>query len=146
MMAVISRTSHCIAIGEVGLDYLKTTSPEGRRAQREFLEWAGRVAHSCKKPIVLHIRGEAGDSDAVHTECMDILGGVMDREDTIQIHCFTGSVNAVTMWKRRFPLVVFGLGPLICKDDKEMERMVARIEMSSMLRETDTPCLSVFNV
>ena len=46
-----------VGLGEVGLDYKKTTNLRGELEQRRFLRHVADLARERKLPMVLHLRG-----------------------------------------------------------------------------------------
>ena len=49
-------SSTCVAVGEVGLDYTRVMSANGRDLQRNVFGWLCRIANEVGKPVVIHCR------------------------------------------------------------------------------------------
>ncbi len=119
--------SKAVAIGEVGLDYYRTTDLEKRKLQRESLEQFIHLAAQCGKPVIIHCR------DA-HEDMMNILPeyrGVM--------HSFTGTAEQARRYMKRGYFI--GLNGIVTFA-KEYEEMVRSIPLDRLLLETDAPYLA----
>lgn len=122
-----------VAIGEVGLDYYRTTDEEKKKLQCERFERQIELAHQLRKPLIIHCR------DA-HADMIEILkansyklkaGGV--------IHSFTGTyADAKTYVELGFHIGLNG----IITFARDYDDAVTRIPLEYILLETDAPYLT----
>lgn len=119
--------SQCVAIGECGLDKVKSV---GWRYQVRIFEWHLQWAQEFKKPIIIHCV-------KAHDEIFRLLkrynltkGGV--------IHGFSGSFElAKQYWELGFYL---GIGGTITYERAKKTRdAVRRLPLDAILLETDSP-------
>jgi len=116
-----------VAIGEVGLDYYRTTDLKKRKLQRATLEQFITLAARHEKPVIIHCR------DA-HEDMMSILPdyrGVM--------HSFTGTAEQARVYIKKGYFI--GLNGIITFA-KSYEEMVRFLPLDRLLLETDAPYLA----
>jgi TatD DNase family protein len=126
-----ANSEHICAFGEIGLDYFKNYAPVS--LQRKHFELQLDLAKSLKLPVIIH------DRDA-HDDVLSIIrnagpfphGGVM--------HCFSGDY---TLAKKIFDLGFYISipGVVTFKNSAQLQEVVKRSPLSSMLVETDGPFL-----
>ncbi len=120
-----------IAIGEVGLDYYRTTEPEKQEFQKErFLEQIALAQHT-NLPLIIHCR------DA-HDDMLEILLGRELPKGGV-IHSFTGTVTQARAYINRGFFI--GLNGIITFSSMYAE-MVRSIPADWILLETDAPYLA----
>ncbi|MCL1837896.1 MAG: TatD family hydrolase [Propionibacteriaceae bacterium] len=131
--ALIPSSSKVRGIGETGLDYFRTTDPEGQARQRhsfaQHIEWA--KVHQL--PLVIH------DRDA-HA---DILA-VLDSETPpakVMMHCFSGDAAFAKAcldrgWWLSFP------GTITFNANTELREALRLVPQDRILVETDAPYLT----
>ncbi len=139
-------SSSVVAIGETGLDFLRIDKDRDReeamRVQEDALRQHIAIAHSLKKPIVIHCRN-----------AFQRLAKILQEEQTAGrrvegvVHCFTGS------WEDAKPLLDLGFHlsftgiitfPMKKSDDPErhVHRVIERMPIDRLLVETDSPWLA----
>lgn len=131
----------CKAIGEIGLDYYSHSKPEERAMQREYLH---EILHEVNgRPIVIHCRGSRSNPSTPMNDLLKILSRRLQRSHRLYIHCFSGSVNDVRIWRNSFPSVHFGIGR-----QYPTAEVLAEITVDYMLLESDAPyqCRSPANL
>jgi len=125
-----------VAIGEVGLDFYRTTGEENLSFQKQrlikFLELAGET----DKPLIMHCR-------EAYTEILEILDGatVLFGADKIRgvVHSFTSTwKTAQNFLERGFYL---GFNGIITFTD-QYDETIKNIPLEKLLLETDAPYLS----
>lgn len=119
--------SHCVAIGECGLDK-RISAPLA--TQEAIFEQHLSLAQSLQLPLIIHVRDTHNETIRLLKRYVLPAGGV--------IHGFTGSVElAHTYWEMGFYL---GVGGSITYDraKKTIETMKA-MPLESLLLETDAP-------
>lgn len=125
-----------IAIGEVGLDFYRTTGEENLAFQKERLVKFLELAAETGKPLILHCR-------EAYTEMLEMLDGaaVLFGAEKIRgvIHSFTSTwETAQKFLERGFYL---GFNGIISFTDQYNET-VKNIPLDKLLLETDAPYLS----
>ena len=145
-----------VAIGEIGLDYYRTTEPDKREFQKSRFAQQLELARLVRKPVIIHCRdsirspriGETGRHESetsVHEDMISMLQGMHTSRQTDSyklsgvIHSFTGtSEQAIRYIEKGYYIGLNG----IVTFSKEYEEMVCSIPLSSMLLETDAPYLA----
>ncbi|MDF1646923.1 MAG: TatD family hydrolase [Legionellaceae bacterium] len=124
----------CIAIGETGLDYFRTETPEALDMQRESFRMHIRVARDLKKPLIIHTRAAAEDTlKIMEEEKADEIGGVM--------HCFSENWDVA----RRALALNFYIsfsGILTFKNAHVLHDVAQKAPLDRILIETDSPYLA----
>lgn len=116
-----------VAVGEVGLDYYRTTDPKLQKEQRERLSGFIELAQRHSKPLIIHCRN-------AHDDMLQILPtgkGV--------IHSFTGSLDQALLYREKGYHI--GLNGIVTFS-KEYEAMVRGLPLNRILLETDAPYLA----
>jgi len=119
------------AIGETGIDlYWDKTFIEKQKASLQFQIY---LAKTSQLPIVLHIR----DS---FDEVFEVLNKNADQQLTGVFHCFTGNLEQA---ERAIELgFMLGIGGVLTYKNSGLDKVVATIDMSHLLLETDSPYLA----
>lgn len=116
------------AIGEIGLDYYQ--NEENKDEQKELFNKQLDLAEKYKLPIVVHVRNAIQD-------VYDIL---KKRKLNGIIHCFSGSYEMATEFiKLGYKL---GIGGVLTFKNSKLYQVIEKIDMDSILLETDSPYLS----
>lgn len=120
-----------VGIGEIGLDYHfdKSMIELQKKAFIEQLD----IAKKYKKCVVIHSRDAISDTyDILKAYAYDIK---------INIHCFSGSLE---MAKKFIDLgCKLGVGGVITfKNSSKLKEVVANVDLSNILLETDSPFLT----
>ncbi len=118
-----------IGIGEVGLDYWKVKPPEERAVQREIFSRSIRLSVELDLPLNVHSRSAGKHAVALLLE----LGA-----KRVQLHAFDGRPAAA------LPAVeagfYFSVPPSVVRS-RQKQKLVARLPLSCLLLETDSPVL-----
>ncbi|RLE78058.1 MAG: hypothetical protein DRJ56_00885 [Thermoprotei archaeon] len=118
-----------VAVGEVGLDFLRVTSPVLRSLQvQNLLRWA-RLADGCDLPLVVHSRraGRWAIRALVSAGCSRVI-----------MHAFDGSLRDALAGERAGFL--FSVPPSVLTSRRKQE-LVRALELESLLLESDAPAL-----
>jgi TatD DNase family protein len=120
-----------IAVGEIGLDYLKSTTPKEMQVTvfKKFLE----LAREFDLPVIIHSREAHADTYGILKEFDIKKRGI--------IHCFTGDIDTA----RRFTNDGFliGIGGVITFPNAGVLRAtVAQLPLDHIVLETDAPWLA----
>jgi len=127
-----------IAIGEVGLDYLKgDDNPHGDKYKdkmRQCFEKFIRLAEKKNIPIIVHSR-------KAELDVIEMLESSNLKKDKIIMHCFMGRKHLVKRilnngWSMSIPCIVNKL--------QQLQLIVEQAPMEQLLTETDSPYLSPY--
>lgn len=136
IMKKTASATDCAAIGEIGLDYVKSSASKEEQTAlfRKSLEVAAELA----KPVVIHCRQAQAD-------CLRILksffGGTA-RQDlaTGVIHCFSGDLHfAEAALDLGFYLGIDG--PITYPSAKDLREVISKAPLDRIVLETDSPYL-----
>ncbi len=119
--------SKIVAIGEVGLDYLKA---EDKGRQKDVLSRIIAVAKAVDKPLIVHSRKAEADAVELLFES-GVKKAVM--------HCFMADMKTVK--KAEDSGFYFSI-PCIIAASSHFQQLVEKISLSRVLTETDAPFLS----
>lgn len=124
----------CIAIGETGLDYYRTTTDVAQEIQRSRFREHIQAALATSKPLIIHTREAALDTLKVMAEenAQDI-GGVM--------HCFSENLDiAKKAMDLNFYISFSGI--VTFKNATQLQEVAKKIPLNRILIETDSPYLA----
>jgi len=131
-LATLADHPRIIAIGETGLDYFRIK--ENCEWQRERFRTHIRVARSCGKPLIIHMREAASDTLRImREEQAGEAGGVM--------HCFTESWE-VAQAAMDLGFYISFSGIVTFKNARALKEVARRVPLERMLIETDSPYLA----
>ncbi|KLL03246.1 MAG: Mg-dependent DNase [Mycoplasmataceae bacterium CE_OT135] len=129
-----------IAIGEIGLDYYRTFTPQ--ETQKFWFRKQLELAQKYNLPVLLHIRGEEDKFIDAFTNAYEIV-----KETGIKkgiLHCFTGN------WEIAQKFIDLGFyisfaGNITYKNAKWKEKwgeVIEKVPLEKIVIETDAPYLS----
>lgn len=121
-----------VAIGETGLDYYYSTDTIA--AQKRYFETHIEVANQLDKPLIVHTRDARKDTiEILKGNQADKCGGVL--------HCFTENYEmAKAALDIGFYISISGI--VTFKNAVELQDVVRKLPLSSLLIETDSPYLA----
>lgn len=127
-----------IAIGENGLDYYRL--PEGDHAQmkkdqKQTVHAHIDLASGVNKPIIVHCRDAHDDQIEILKEAIE--AGKLARRGVI--HCFTGTLSEAQRYIELGFMISF---TGILTFSKELQAVVKKLPMESIMVETDAPYLA----
>jgi TatD DNase family protein len=125
--------AHVRAIGETGLDYFRTTEPEGQVLQREAFAAHIEIAAAHDLTLVIH------DRDA-HDDILDVLAG-STAPSRVVMHCFSGDADFAHRCLDRGYWLSFP-GVTTYKANHHLRRALAVTPPDRLLVETDAPYLT----
>jgi TatD DNase family protein len=128
----IARAERVVAIGEIGLDFYRHLSPQ--EEQKKVFRTMIQLARALSLPVVIHDR-------EAHEEVLAILKEEKAGEIGGVFHCFSGDWE---MAKKCLDLNFFLsiTGAVTYKKGSELEGVVRRAPLESLLLETDAPYLT----
>ncbi len=130
-----------VAIGEIGLDYYRETSPRAKQLQilREQLHLAGEI----ELPVVIHNREATEDVLAVLSEwCAELIkSGSKLIERPGVLHSFSADLkSALAAIDLNFYIGI--TGPVTFRNAERLRQIVAEVPIDRLLVETDAPFLT----
>ena len=93
----MARHPRCVAIGEIGLDYGKSSDPRRWDNQARFLCRALDLAVTMRKPVVIHARFD-DDTDRVYADILRLMAQHLPADHAVYLHCFAGTLAQVQLW------------------------------------------------
>ncbi|TAL64064.1 MAG: TatD family deoxyribonuclease [Legionella sp.] len=124
----------CIAIGETGLDYYRTTTEEAQEQQRQQFREHIKAAIKSSKPLIIHTRQAAEDTLKVMAEeNAQTIGGVM--------HCFAEDL-AIAKRAMDLNFYISFSGIVTFKNATQLQEVAKQIPLERILIETDSPYLA----
>ncbi len=129
-IAALARHPRVVAIGEVGLDYLRERVP--RRVQVEAFRAQVRLARREDLPLVVHTR-----------EAVEDVERILHEEGSTRViaHCFTGTPETAMRWAAAGWTLSFA-GPLTFANAESLREAARCIPAERILVETDAPYLA----
>lgn len=131
---LLARAGHekCVAIGETGLDYYRTSSDA--EWQRERFRVHIEAAKQCGKPLIIHTRSAAEDTlNIMQQESACDVGGVM--------HCFAEDWPVAERALAQGFYISFS-GIVTFKSAKALQEVAQKVPLNRLLIETDSPYLA----
>lgn len=127
-----------VAMGEIGLDYYRTTDLKDQEIQKERFEQQLRLAEKLKLPIILHSRDAGkGSTGKVHEDMINVLKNNFSGIGVA--HSFTGSIEDA----KKYIELGFYLGfNGILTFARQYDEIVREIPLEKILLETDSPFLT----
>lgn len=133
---LIRKNRKIVGVGEIGLDYFHMVNP--KKIQKEIFIKQLKIAKKFDLAVAIHLRDQINNYDA-YKDCLKILKDLNIKKG--QIHCFLGTYDlAIEFIKQGFYISFSGV--ITFKNAKNLEDVVKRINLSSILVETDCPYLS----
>ncbi len=127
-----------VALGEVGLDYYRTTEDEALKFQKDRLEQQLEVAQKESMPVILHCRdAKTGSLGQANKDMVDIIHNY--NLNGAVVHSFTGSLDEV---KKYLELGIYiGFNGIITFA-RQYDEVVRYVPNDRLLIETDAPYLA----
>ena len=124
----------CIAIGETGLDYYRTETPEARAIQHQRFREHIRASIVSGKPLIIHTRQSAEDTlRLMEEEKASDIGGVM--------HCFSENWE-IAQRALDLNFYISFSGILTFKNATILHEVAKKVPLNRILIETDSPYLA----
>jgi TatD DNase family protein len=126
------QTVGAAAVGEIGLDYHYDFAP--RAVQQAVFAAQVEVAVSLGRPVVIHTREAAADTEAILREAgQGRVRGVM--------HCFSGTEDDLR-WALDLGFLISFAGILTFNRSEPLREVARRVPADHLLVETDAPYLA----
>ncbi|MBK1693375.1 TatD family deoxyribonuclease [Chromatium weissei] len=131
-LVALAADARCVAIGETGLDYYRSSGDLNWQHERFRIHIA--AARACGKPLIIHNREAGADIIRVLTEeKAHEIGGV--------IHCFTDSWD-IAEHALNLDFYISFSGVVTFKSAEELREVARRVPLERILIETDAPYLA----
>ncbi|XP_070547953.1 uncharacterized metal-dependent hydrolase YcfH-like [Ptychodera flava] len=131
---------HVAALGLIGLDRTVGSDKWAKQEEvfRDLLEMADPA-----KPVILHIRGEAGDKYACDTHALALLTikEVCNSSWRIHIRNFVGEPCTLRRWCQAFRHCYFSFSAMAADFDDTQVKTLREVPLDWILLETDSPYL-----
>ena len=125
-----AKNSDCIAIGETGLDYYRSTGEMSWRQQR-FRDHI-RLSKALDKPLIIHTRNAADDTMSILRE---------EQAPRAVMHCFAEDW-AVAKQALELGYYISFAGIVTFKNAHALKEVAKKVPLDRMLVETDSPYLA----
>ncbi|UER67389.1 TatD family hydrolase [Borrelia sp. BU AG58] len=126
----ILANENVIAVGEIGLDYLKS---DNKKDQIETLNIQLDLAIKYKKPVILHVREAYDDVYDTIKSSRFLSGGIL--------HCYSGTYEYAKKFID-FGFKVSFAGNLTFKNSGSLREVLRKLSVGDILIETDSPFLA----
>ena len=120
-----------VAVGEIGLDYYWDN--ESHDVQKKWFIRQLELAKKKDMPVIIHSREAAADT-------MEIMRGYASGMRAV-IHCYSYSVEMAREYVKMGYYIGIG-GVVTFKNAKKLVNVVKEIPLTSIVLETDCPCLA----
>jgi len=128
---LLAKKEKVLAIGEIGLDYYKSTS--SREIQQKAFLAQIELANSLDLPVLIHDRDAHGDLFELIKNNRPKRGGIL--------HCFSGSLELAQEGIKLGFYISFA-GPLTFKNSRRLPEIAVKIPLEKIVIETDSPYLA----
>lgn len=127
-LEVYLKSNKVVALGEIGLDY--HYEKDNKLAQKNLFEYQLSLAEKLGLPVIIHSRDATQDT-------LDIL-----KKYSVKgiIHCFSGSLEVAIQYIEMGYLL--GIGGVLTFKNSNLPKVVAEIDLTSLVLETDSPYLA----
>lgn len=134
LIGMASQHPQCIAIGETGLDFYRTTEHAQQALQMQRFRNHIHAAIQTRKPLIIHTRDAAADTLRIlKEENANQIGGVM--------HCFSENWEiAKAALDMNFYISFSGI--VTFKNAVTLQEVAQKVPLDRILIETDSPYLA----
>lgn len=128
-----------VGMGEIGLDYYRTTEEGDKNFQRTRFQEQLTLARRVDVPIILHSRDAGkGSTGVVHPDMISILKNNLPSKRGVA-HSFTGTIDEA----KQYLELGFRLGfNGIITFARQYDEMIQYVPLNQILIETDAPYLT----
>lgn len=132
-IAVLASDSNCVAVGETGLDFFRTTESKDLAIQEESFRFHINLAKELDKTLMIHDR-----------DSHDAVLKVLDSEGAprrVMMHCFSGDAEFAKACLDRGFYLSFA-GTVTFKNAANLRDALKVVPIDQLLVETDAPFLT----
>ena len=138
-LGMLLRSPKVSALGEIGLDGQNGVSMGKQEALlRQCLAKADST-----KPVILHIRGKVGQDVELNARCRTMVQKYLEKEQPIQLHCFSCEPGVFAAWRKVFPQVYASISGMVARFNPRQKQELREIPLDRLLLETDSPYLPI---
>ena len=130
--------ANCVGVGEVGLDFTKSTP---RSLQVAALHLLLPLARDHGKVLILHCRDSPHSGHQAADLLLSILQDLALTDLPIHFHCFSYPKSVAEQWIQCCPKVHFGLAAPVMSN-RHLAEVAAWLPRDRLLLETDAPFLA----
>jgi TatD DNase family protein len=134
-LEALARQPRVVAMGEMGLDYYRNTSPKD--AQVRVFIWQLELAEKVGLPVIIHCRQAVGDM-------LEILGKWSLKSQMVGpkgiVHCFSGDLATVKTYIDMGFYIALG-GYISYPSSVSFNAVIRDIPLENIVLETDCPFL-----
>lgn len=132
----------CVGLGEIGLDYHYTRSPQD--VQKTVFAQQLKLAVEKGKPLTIHTRKAEEDTERIMKE-------IIPKDHPVHVHCFTDSPDFALRLLSHFPNLHIGITGVVTFSTNLntadlLRQMVRSPELFRIVLETDAPYMVPSNV
>ncbi|PBK99564.1 Metallo-dependent hydrolase [Armillaria gallica] len=132
----------CVGLGEIGLDYHYTRSPQD--VQKTVFAQQLKLAVEKGKPLTIHTRKAEEDTERIMKE-------IIPKDHPVHVHCFTDSPAFALRLLSHFPNLHIGITGVVTFSTNLntadlLRQMVRSPELFRIVLETDAPYMVPSNV
>jgi TatD DNase family protein len=129
----LAKAEKCVAVGETGMDFFRTTDAEGLKIQEESFRYHISLAKQLDKALMIHDR----DSHQAILKVLD-SEGIPER---VMMHCFSGDAEFAKQCLDRGFYLSFA-GTVTFKNAANLREALRVVPSDRLLVETDAPFLT----
>lgn len=132
-IAQLAQDQRCVAVGETGMDFFRTTQAADLKVQEESFRYHIDLAKKLGKALMIH------DRDS-HQAILNVLDseGIPDR---VMMHCFSGDAQFAKQCLDRGFYLSFA-GTVTFKNAAKLREALSVVPADRLLVETDAPFLT----
>jgi TatD DNase family protein len=132
-IAQLAQDQRCVAVGETGMDFFRTTQAADLKVQEESFRYHIDLAKKLGKALMIH------DRDS-HQAILNVLDseGIPDR---VMMHCFSGDAQFAKQCLDRGFYLSFA-GTVTFKNAGNLREALSVVPADRLLVETDAPFLT----
>jgi TatD DNase family protein len=133
-----------VAIGEIGLDYYRDTTPH--ELQKQVFQQQLELAAALDLPVIIHSRNASPDNQRAILDILDILetwqAGLERRISPLGVlHSFSAGLDAArNAIKLNFLIGI--TGPVTFRNAPQLRNLVQQLPLEKLVIETDAPFLT----
>jgi TatD DNase family protein len=143
-LSIMMEHPRCVALGEIGLDYLRGPTFSQRITQRTHFR-ALLQLKPANLPVILHCRDDPRDNQKSLEDALKIMRSVLPKKTPVMIHCFMGTAEERDHFLVHFPQTIFSISPkclaLNVMKRESLKSAVRGLQLEQIVLESDFPYL-----
>jgi TatD DNase family protein len=126
----LAKGEEIVAIGETGLDFYRNHSSS--EDQKKIFYAHIEMAKSLNLPLIIHSRKALNETYKILKK---------EKVESFIMHCFSGAVEEANLFIKLGGIISLA-GPLTFKNARRTQEVAAKVPLSFLLLETDSPYLA----